>query len=142
MDYCVVGTPSSTLGDEIAARPKKRAKLLESKPSNVSCCCTDCHGWNNFRWKEERFDPSLRQEDGDSQAFWEGKMPSWQRWRDYQTLNANGVFMAFRLATDEHLHVLPETMLWMLKAKLQAMKREQENSGRNVEKCVSRWIGK
>lgn len=72
----------------------------------------------------------------------EGEMPSRQRWRGYQNLNANGVFMVFRLATDEHLHVLPETMLWMLKAKLQAMKREQENSGRNMEKCVSRWIGK
>lgn len=38
-------------------------------------------------------------------------------------MNANGVFMAFRLVAGEHLNVLPETMLLMLKEKLRAMKK-------------------
>lgn len=41
-------------------------------------------------------------------------------------MNANGALMAFRLAAGEYLNVLPETMLLMLKEKLQAMKREHE----------------
>ena len=41
-------------------------------------------------------------------------------------MNADGVFMTFRLASDEHLNVLPETMLLMLKEKLRAIKSEQE----------------
>lgn len=45
-------------------------------------------------------------------------------------MNANG---DFRLGTDEHLYVLPEMMLLMLKEKLQAMKSEQEEFGDKIK---------
>lgn len=58
--------------------------------------------------------------------FREGETPLQQGWRDYQNMNANGALMAFRLAAGEYLNVLPETMLLMLKEKLQAMKSKHE----------------
>lgn len=54
-------------------------------------------------------------------------------------MNANGVFMAFRLASDEHLNVLPETTLLMLKEKLQAMKSEQEELRAFRDKLKEIW---
>lgn len=55
-------------------------------------------------------------------------------------MNASGVlFMAFMLAFDEHLNVLLETMLLMLKEKLQAMKSEQEKLGAFRDKLKEIW---
>lgn len=109
----------------------------------------DCHSWSNLRWKEERCDPSLGEGTQPGPRGWRqpgfserGETPSQQGWRDYQNMNANGVFMAFRLASDEHLNVLPETMLLMLREKLQASKKNSGLSGINLKKYESRCIGK
>lgn len=52
-------------------------------------------------------------------------------------MNANGVlFIACRLAFDEHLNVLPETML---KEKLQATKSDQEKPGAFRDKFKEIW---
>lgn len=72
----------------------------------------NCHRWNNPWWKEERCDPSSGEgTQPGPRGCRQGETPSQPRWRDYQNMNANGVFMAFTLAFDEHLNVLPETML-------------------------------